>query len=208
MYDVAVVGAGPAGSASALRVLQLHPDARVLLLDAAAFPRDKTCGDGIAAQVLELLQALGVPNLASLGPAVPRLQLRSPGGRLVSRICARPNRVIPRAVFDAELVAAAVARGAELRRHRVRRIDVHADEVVLDGSIRARVVIGADGANSTVRRLLGAPETPSAATAVAIRGYAPTTLRPDALVIEFARGRFPAYAWSFPLPGGGSNVGY
>jgi len=207
-YDVAVVGAGPAGSASALRMLQLRPDARVLLLDAAAFPRDKTCGDGIAAQVLELLQALGVPNLARLGPAVPRLQLRSPGGRLVSRICARPNRVIPRAVFDAELVSAAVARGAELRRHRVRRIDVRADEVVLDGSIRARVVIGADGANSTVRRLLGAPETPSAATAVAIRGYAPTTLRPDALVIEFARGRYPAYAWSFPLPGGGSNVGY
>jgi geranylgeranyl reductase family protein len=207
-YDVAVVGAGPAGSASALRVLQLRPDARVLLLDAAAFPRDKTCGDGIAAQVLELLQAIGVPDLARLGPAVPRLQLRSPGGRLVSRICPRPNRVIPRAVFDAELVAAAVARGAELRRHRVRRIDVRADEVVLDGSIRARVVIGADGANSTVRRLLGAPETPSAATAVAIRGYAPTTLRPDALVIEFARGRYPAYAWSFPLPGGRSNVGY
>ena len=47
--DVAVVGAGPAGSASALRVLQLCPDARVLLLDAAAFPRDKTCGDGVAA---------------------------------------------------------------------------------------------------------------------------------------------------------------
>ncbi len=208
VVDVAVVGAGPAGSAAALRALQLRPDARVLLLDAAAFPRDKTCGDGIAAHALDLLDALGVPGIAGLGPPVPRLRLRSPHGRVVERACARPNRVVRRAVFDAELVAAAVARGAQLRRHRVRRLEVGADRVVLDGSVAARVVIGADGANSTVRRLLGAPPTPPSALAVAVRGYAPTALDPDALVIEFAGVGYPAYAWSFPLPGGGANVGY
>lgn len=203
-----MVGAGPAGAAAALRVLQLHPDARVLLLDAAAFPRDKTCGDGIAAHVFDLLEALGVPDLSRLGPAVPKLALRTPGGRVVARTCARPNRVIPRVVFDAELVAAAVARGAQLRRHRVRRLEVRPDRVVLDGEIAAGTVIGADGAHSTVRRLLGAPPARPTTTAVAIRGYAPTTLDPDALVIEFALGRHPAYAWSFPVAGGGSNVGY
>lgn len=208
IVDVAVVGAGPAGSAAALRVLQLRPGARVLLLDAADFPRDKTCGDGIAAHVLDLLDALGVPDLTHLGPEVPRLRLRSPGGRVVDRTCARPNRVIPRQVFDAELVAAAVRRGAELHRHRVRKIDVRPDHVVLDGEFAARVVVGADGANSAVRRLLGAPRTPPNGTAVAIRGYAPTAVEPDALMIEFARGRYPAYAWSFPLLGGGSNVGF
>ncbi len=207
MVDVAVVGAGPAGAAAALRVLQLRPDAQVLLLDAAAFPRDKTCGDGISAHVLELLAALGVTGVAELGPEVAGMRMRSPGGRVVSRVCARPNRVIPRQVFDAHLVAAAVARGAQLVRKRVRALDVRAGHVVLDGEIAARVVIGADGANSTVRRLLGAPRTPPSATAVAIRGYAPTTLAPDDLVIEFAKGRFPAYAWSFPLPAG-SNVGF
>ena len=111
--DVAVVGAGPAGSASALRVLQLRPDARVLLLDAAAFPRDKTCGDGVAAHVFDLLDALGVPDLRPLGPAVPGLRLRSPGGQVVARRCARPNHPIPRAVFDARLVDAAVAAGRD-----------------------------------------------------------------------------------------------
>ncbi len=208
MVDVAVVGAGPAGSAAALRALQLRPDARVLLLDAAAFPRDKTCGDGIAAQALDLVAALGVPGVSGLGPPVPRLRLRSPGGRVVERTCARPNRVVPRTVFDAELVGAAVARGARLLRHRVRRLDVRPDRVVLDDTVAARVVIGADGANSTVRRLLGGPAAPPSTTAVAVRGYAPAAVDPDALVIEFAHGPYPAYAWSFPLPGGGANVGF
>lgn len=208
LVDVAVVGAGPAGAAAALRVLQQRPDARVLLLDAAAFPRDKTCGDGIAAHVFDLLDALGVPDLRALGPAVPGLRLRSPGGRVVSRTCARPNHPITRAVFDAQLVAAAVDRGATLVRRRVRTLRIAPDRVVLDDDIAARVVIGADGANSAVRRLIGVPRTPERATAVAVRGYAAVVRHPDELVIAFARGRYPAYAWAFPLLDGGANVGF
>src|SRR5690606_24895859 len=145
-------------------------------LDAATFPRDKTCGDGIAAHVFELLDDLGVPGLTRLGPPIPRLRLHGPRGRTVDRSCARPNRVVRRAVFDAELVAAATARGAVLRRHRVRRLEVRPDSVVVDDTIRAGVVIGADGANSTVRRLLGPPATPPGTTAVALRGYASTAV--------------------------------
>ncbi|MBW0093518.1 NAD(P)/FAD-dependent oxidoreductase [Pseudonocardia sp. KRD-184] len=206
--DVAVVGAGPAGAATALRVLQLRPGARVLLLDAAAFPRDKVCGDGIAAPVFDLLDALGAPGLDALGPPVSGLRVHSPGGRAVVADCARPSRVVPREVFDAALVDAAVARGAVLRRHRVRRVEVRPDRVVLDGEVHARVVVGADGAHSVVRRALGAPPAPEGATAVAVRGYARTAADPDALVIAFARANPPAYAWSFPLPGGRANVGY
>ena len=87
--------------------------------------------------------------------------------------------MLPRLVFDDALVEAAVARGAEFRRHRVREMLVRTDRVVLDGQIAARVVIGADGANSTVRRLLRRPAAPPAATAVAIRGYAATTPDPE-----------------------------
>ena len=48
LWDMLVVGGGPSGSAAALRALQLRPSARVAILDAADFPRDKACGDGIA----------------------------------------------------------------------------------------------------------------------------------------------------------------
>src|SRR5690606_11244486 len=92
LFDVAVVGAGPAGTSAALQVLRTRPDARVALLDAADFPRDKTCGDGIAAHVFDVLESLGVEGLERLGPPVPRLRLRIPSGRTVDRTCARPNR--------------------------------------------------------------------------------------------------------------------
>ena len=173
LYDVAIVGAGPAGSAAALRVLQLRPGARVVMLDAATFPRDKTCGDGIAAHVFDLLDALGVRGLADSAPAVPRLRFRTATGRVAERACARPNRVIRREVFDAALVDAAVSRGALLRRHRVRTLEVRDDRVVLDSVVAARTVIGAGWGE-----LRGAPTSRRTGGAAAVDGARDPRLRP------------------------------
>ena len=75
-------------------------------------------------------------------------------------------------MFDAALVDAAVARGVELRHHRVRTLEVAPDRVVLDDEFEARAVVGADGANSAIRCLLARPRH-GRPTAVAIRGYSP-----------------------------------
>jgi flavin-dependent dehydrogenase len=78
--------------------------------------------------------------------------------------------------------------------------------VVLDDSIAAKVVIGADGAQSVVRRGLGLKAAPAA---LALRGYAPTRAgREERQVIVYGPGRQPSYAWSFDRGDGLSNVGY
>src|SRR5690242_21870689 len=111
-FDVAVVGAGPAGSAAALAATRAG--ARVLLLDKAAFPRDKACGDGIAPHALDVLRDLGVTGVEEGYTPVPGLHLVGPSGASVVRPLARPDYTIPRVVFDARLVDAAVAAGATL----------------------------------------------------------------------------------------------
>jgi menaquinone-9 beta-reductase len=211
-YDLIIVGAGPAGSAAALAALQADPRARVALVDAATFPRDKACGDGIAPQALNELAALGVPDAAAGFEPVGRLRLRSPLGR---EIVAEPREVaycIPRKVFDARLVEAATARGAILLRRRIRTLTVTRDGVELAPDLKGRVVIGADGANSTVRRLLKLPSNPLHCEAIAMRGYAAGIPGPPEQLIEMVAAGWPAYAWSFPISGPGhvdrANVGF
>ncbi|SCL27579.1 geranylgeranyl reductase family [Micromonospora nigra] len=205
-FDVVVVGAGPAGSAAALAARRAG--ARVLLLDRADFPRDKACGDGIAAHALDVLADLGVPDAVDGYPPLPALRLVAPGGGAVARALPRPAYTVPRAVFDARLVAAAVAAGVVLRRRAVRRVEPGARVVVLDGEIAARAVVGADGAGSVVRRVLGHRPNPDRHLALAIRGYAPALPGPPEQLIVTSAARWPAYAWSFPIGDGRANVGY
>lgn len=205
VYDLAVIGAGPAGAAAALACLQQQPAARVLLCDAATFPRDKVCGDGISGHALDLLDALGVGQVTADYQPIHQLHLRSPHGVHTVGALARPARVIPRTVFDARLVDAALARGAELVHRRVRRIEQRDGYVVLDNEIAARALVGADGANSLVRGHLGAS---AGRMAVAIRGYARTGAAGDELLIAVVERHCPAYAWSFPTGTGTSNIGF
>lgn len=58
IFDVAVVGSGPAGAATA--AFLAHYGLHVVLLDKAEFPRDKTCGDAISPRAAHFLFALGL----------------------------------------------------------------------------------------------------------------------------------------------------
>ncbi|MFG1602999.1 NAD(P)/FAD-dependent oxidoreductase [Actinoplanes sp. NPDC049265] len=223
--DVVVVGAGPAGATAAIAARR--GGARVLLLDKAAFPRDKPCGDGIAAEALDVLAGLGVTGVTDGYPPVERLRLVGPGGGAVARPLPRPAHTVPRRVFDDRLVRAAQDAGVEFCRHTVRELRQEpgrtpagqADgssageaggnaggRVVIDGRFGAGVLIGADGAGSVVRRLCGHRPNPPGHVAIAIRGYAPAA-SPEQVIVT-TEARWPAYAWSFPIGDGTANVGY
>ena len=206
VWDVVVVGGGPAGASTALGALRADPGLTVLLLDREDFPRDKSCGDGIAPHVLDELASVGVHDVADGWTPVRDLELAR-AGSVVRRPMHRPAHVIPRAVLDARLVEHAVRAGATLRRHRVREIAVTAAGVVLDGTVTGRVVVGADGAHSVVRPAVGL--RPSPRRALAIRGYAPTprSVRGRQVIVYGGR-RQPSYAWAFDRGDGLANVGY
>lgn len=208
MWDVVVVGAGPAGSAAALSALRTRPGARVLLLDRHDFPRDKACGDGVAPHALDELARLGAAHVLLDRVPVRRLRLVGPRGTEASAVLQRPDHVVPRTVLDARLVAAAVARGAVLQRRTVRRVEVRGDRVVVDGELETRTLVGADGANGVVRRELGLPRPAPSTVAVAVRGYVrlPTD-EPEQVIVMDGRD-WPAYAWRFDAGDGTSNVGF
>jgi geranylgeranyl reductase family protein len=210
-WDLVVVGAGPAGSTAAIAALRADPAARVLLLDAADFPRDKVCGDGVAPHALDVLAGLGVAAAGLVAGTAPvgALRLVSPRGVQARRSFARPASVVPRALLDARLVQAAREAGAVLERRRVRAVVDDGAAVLVDGEIRARTVIGADGAESVVRRQCGAGRAKAGTVAIALRGYTgadPWPAGEQRLVMTTAH--WPAYAWVFPVGDGTANVGY
>lgn len=146
-WDVAVVGAGPAGALAAY--LLARAGHSVVLLERAAWPRRKVCGCVLNGNARETLNAVGLASI--LTDAVPSDRfLLAAGGRTAS-IRLTGNSVLSRTALDERLVATAVTAGVEFRAEMpVRLAPARGDEpVTLDGplgqSIRATVVIAANG---------------------------------------------------------------
>ena len=211
VVDVAVIGAGPAGSAAAITAVE-HGRS-VVMLDKARFPRDKTCGDGLTANAMRLLQHLGLSRaeFETTAPATVReTVLVSPRHRRVVLPIAQDGvhaAVVERRSLDAALVDLARRRGVDVREGcEVEKIIVGADDVEVDG-ITARWLVAADGHWSPVRRALEPDAPRDLGEWHAVRQYF-DHVDDDRLWVLFERDLLPGYAWVFPLPGGRANVGY
>lgn len=198
--DVIVLGAGPSGALAAERLAAVG--ARVALLD-ASHPREKACGGGITGRALEL-----VGGAAAFG-GVDRVGVRR--ARFLDA-SARREAVVPlddgvrlavvsRRAFDGALYARARSAGALVMA--ARALDVRQSEgrweviTAERGAVRAPWIVGADGANSLLRRRVSQPF--SRAQLSIATGYFAHGITSDEIVIEMTADP-PGYIWSFPRP--------
>ena len=203
--DVLVVGAGPAGATAAIALRALGMK-RVLVLDAAMFPRAKPCGGVIARRGLDALAGLGVPLRVEHVP-LDGAEIRGGAHRVGLRARNTVGVVVRREEFDASLVDAARSRGAEIREGvRVTSVGAFVEGARVVGTsageLRARCVIGADGAtsrvSSAIRAERGGP-APRIAAATEIRTHASSDdPAPGRMRYDFSLSAPRGYAWDFP----------
>ena len=216
--DLAIVGAGPAGTAAAITAARAGLD--VVVIDKAVFPRDKCCGDGLTTGALRLLEGLGLePLTVPSWTVVPSAWVRSPSGRTVEfpfpTGAGQFGAIAPRVELDAALVDRARAVGAKVHDgHALVGASDGLDGITLDvaglGAVTARFVVGADGMWSPLRKLLGHDTPGYLGEWHAFRQYASgvTGSAAERLWVWFEPDLLPGYAWSFPLGGGRANVGF
>jgi menaquinone-9 beta-reductase len=205
--DIAIVGAGPAGAWAAHTLARRG--ARVTIFD-ASHPREKPCGGGVTGRAVALVAgALAETSLPTSTIRCARF-LDSAAGRsavvpldavALTGIKETPALVVAsRASFDAALLESARHAGATLVSTRITDVTLEPGGPQLhtaDGSYRTRFLIGADGANSLVRRRLARAfgrDDLSIAT-----GYFARGVTSDEILIELMSDP-PGYIWSFPRP--------
>jgi geranylgeranyl reductase family protein len=223
MYDVIVIGGGPAGSSCTAYLAKSGK--KVLLLDRAKFPRDKTCGDGISGRSVSILKEVGV--LDDLKKEEHHdmygVTFSSPNGTVVpvsakkDGVKEAPGFVCRRMVFDNVLFQNA----KKLAEKTIEEFMV--TELIMDGErpvgvkgthggqemeFRAKMIVGADGAAGMSARKLGGLNDKENHQLAGVRAYYEGVKgNGDKIELHFVKESLPGYFWVFPLPDGNANVG-
>jgi menaquinone-9 beta-reductase len=226
--DVLVVGAGPGGSATAYHLARHGID--VTVVDKAAFPREKVCGDGLTPRSVAAMLRMGID------PDQPGFE-RVLGLRVHSRTAtidlAWPELstwpgyglVMPRLDFDAMLAERAKKAGARIMELTEATGPIQEDGWVRGGmvrpaddrdaepvEIRARYTVAADGAASRFAKPAGVQRDASLPLGIAARRYYRSAYHPGPWFeswLDLWEGDMllPGYGWLFPVAGGQLNLG-
>ena len=227
--QVCIVGAGPGGAATALRLS--YQGIPCVLIDRAAFPRDKVCGDAISGKVTTLLNRLD-PAILQRFHAEPvqtdvwGIRFYAPNGKgldipfqtgYVRDAKAAPGYVSRRLDFDHFLLQEArrrdnvdVYEGMPITGYERTPLGYRVSNADSSFTVEAPLLIVADGAQSTFSRKEAGLEKDPQHHAGAVRAYYRNVqgLAPDNFIeLHFVKSLTPGYFWIFPLPNGLANVG-
>lgn len=221
-FDIAIVGAGPAGTATALALE--GSGLSIALIDKDGFPRDKICGDALSPDVVSQLNKLPLdsgPLFSSMEEKIWCRAVRfvAPNFKHVDLQLTKDNitgYVSKRLDFDHFMFEQAIKNknvkvfsGSKVKDVRIE--SSHAEVILANEQvIKAQIVLGADGANSVVKRKLQGEEIDRNHHCAGLRVYYENVSgfsEDNAVELHFYKDLLPGYFWVFPLPNNQANVG-
>jgi geranylgeranyl reductase family protein len=205
--EVIVAGAGPAGAVAARTLAAAGLD--TLLVDRAVFPRNKPCGGGLTMRALARFPWLAAALDGIDVHTVSKLHLEGPDGSVLKLAADEPVGILIRRVeFDHALVKAAVGAGARLReRFEITQASETTEGLTLQSrtgdTLRAPVVVAADGVHSVIGKRLGVnAKWPATSIAIDMMEETPhdtlRAARPDEVWIAYAYRGLDGYSYIFP----------
>ncbi len=223
-YDIIIVGAGPAGTSAALYADRLG--LKTIILDKSTFPRDKICGDALSGKSVKYMRELGVldevPELK--GSTIRRITFGSPSHKQFDIHLSNPQNtgnikegyVIPREIFDNFLFEKAqkiteIRQGfnvSDLLYDNGKIVGIKGLQDKEKKEVYAPIILGCDGAKSTIARKLGFHTEDQDNTAIAIRCYYEGVKGlTDQIELHFVDEVLPGYFWLFPAGDNIANIG-
>lgn len=223
-YDVLIVGAGPAGCACAYQLS--GKGLKIALVEKDVFPRDKICGDALSPDVVNQFYRMN----PELGKKFEKLATKLPSGGIrffapnqnfldvsfsKSDFTEKPSFIAKRVDFD-HFFFNQIKDLPDIdifQSHKVKRIEIADEAVVLETdkiTVKGKVILGADGANSIVRRKLMKGKIQREHHTAGLRQYYENVSGFDErshIELHFYDDIIPGYFWIFPLPNNQANVG-